>query len=170
MLGDHHHWRKTYAYEGSARVPFLLDLPDRDGTAPIDRPVGLEDVAPTLLDAVGIEIPETVEGRSVLPLLDGDPEWRDHYHGEHGAIYHPTNACQYLVGERWKYVWNPVTGEESLFDLGSDPVETRNLAGDPDHADRTDDLRAALVDRLDGRSEGFVEDGELRTVDGDVWP
>lgn len=171
MLGDHHLWRKTYGFEGSARVPMFLRLPpsvEADHGRRIDRPVGLEDVMPTLLDAAGAPIPDTVEGRSLLPLLadgGGSINWREAYHGEHApGSYHPKNGVQYLVDSSTKYVWNPVTGEELLFDLDSDPGEERNLAALDDHADERDAWRERLVARLDGRPEGFVEDGGLSTI------
>jgi arylsulfatase len=76
MLGDHHLFRKTFPYEGSARVPMLLRAPRRlaerlglrQGVAS-DAPAGLQDVLPTLLDAAGVPLPEGVTGRSLLDLL-----------------------------------------------------------------------------------------------------
>lgn len=167
MLGDHHLWRKCYGYESSARVPFIVKPPGRvDGARGqiVDRPVGLEDVMPTLLDACGETVPQTVEGNSVCPLLENPTtdEWREYYHGEHGPIYEPENATQYLLGERFKFVWNPVTGTELLFDLRDDPLEERDLSDDPKHADVLEDLQDRLVDRLRGRKEGFT-DGEALT-------
>jgi arylsulfatase A-like enzyme len=172
MLGDHHLWRKAYAYEGSARVPLLLRFPDgweQEPAGVIDRPVGLQDVAPTILDAAGIDAPDSMDGRSLLDLVD-DPErddWRSAYHGEHGPTYADENACQFLVDEETKYVWNPVTGDELLFDLDADPDEEHDRSGE-----RPEELaawRGRLADRLAGRPEGFVEDGDLRTVGPDAW-
>ena len=80
MLGDHNLFRKTWPYEGSIRVPFLARAPEwMDCTAglSVDRPVGLQDVMPTILDAGGVPIPESVDGASVLPFMRGDsPAWR----------------------------------------------------------------------------------------------
>jgi len=168
MLGDHYLWRKTYAYEGSARVPMIVRFPE--GTdcprgQTIDRPVGLEDVAPTILDFLDLPIPDAVEGRSLLDLVQRPEraDWREFYHGEHGPIYDPENACQYLVGDRQKYVWNPITHDELLFDLIDDPGETTDLAGDPDHEEARQRWRDRLIETLADRQEGFVEGGELRT-------
>jgi arylsulfatase A-like enzyme len=169
MLGDHYHWRKTYAYEGSARVPFIVNHPAMDPTPSIDCPVGLEDVAPTLLEATNIAIPSSMDGQSVLSLLDGDPAWRNRYHGEHGPIYDPTNACQFLVDERWKYIWNPITDEDLLFDLQEDPQETRSLAEDPDYDAKREQFRSSLVETLRDRPEGFVHEGRLCAVDPEAW-
>ncbi|UTF52446.1 arylsulfatase [Natronosalvus rutilus] len=171
MLGDHHMWRKTYAYEGSARVPLLLRFPDSMGLPQeqlIDRPVGLEDVMPTLLSVAGVDVPDAVEGRNLLDLVR-DPDrgdWREWYHGEHAAgSYDPENGTQYLIDGRFKYVWNPVTDSELLFDLAHDPGEERDLSNEAEHASDLERARIAMIDRLAGRPEGFVEDGELVPTD-----
>jgi arylsulfatase A-like enzyme len=174
MLGDHHLWRKTYAYESSSRVPLVVRFPgsfEGQRGQVIDRPVGLEDLMPTILSAVDADVPDTVEGSNLLDLVaDPDREdWRAAYHGEHGPIYDPENACQWLVDEDTKYVWNPVTGEELLFDLAEDPGETENLAGDPEHEGELDRWRAGLADRLADRPEGFVEDGSLQAIPDVDW-
>ena len=170
MLGDHLLWRKTYAYEGSARVPMLMRFPEAMEVPRkrlIDRPVGLEDVMPTLLGVAGVSVPEGVEGRNLLDLVR-DPDrddWRTWYHGEHAAgSYDPENGMQFLTDGRLKYVWNPVTGRELLFDLERDPGEERDRAADDGYADDLERARSALIGRLGDRPEGFVEDGSLSTT------
>ncbi|WP_162989913.1 arylsulfatase [Natronorubrum halophilum] len=170
MLGDHYLWRKTYAYEGSARVPMVLRLPesmDLPRKQLVDRPVGLEDVMPTLLSVADVPVPETVEGSDLLELVR-DPDrddWREWYHGEHAAgSYDPENGCQYVVDGRHKFVWNPATGEELLFDLEEDPNELYDRTDDEAYADVLKRGRTAMVDRLSNRPEGFVEDGALTTT------
>lgn len=170
MLGDHHLWRKTYGYEGSARVPMVMrfhDAFDGERSQFIDRPVGLEDIMPTLLEIADAPVPDTVEGRSLLDLVE-DPErtdWRDWYHGEHApGSYDPENGAQYVVDEETKFIWNPVTGEELLFDLADDPGETTDLSGRSGHTDRHEDAKQFLVERLADRDEGFVSGSELATV------
>jgi len=169
MLGDHYLWRKTYAYEGSARVPLLVRLPETTDVTPagtVDQPVGLEDIAPTLLDLAGTDVPETVEGRNLLELIrepDRD-DWRRYYHGEHGPIYDDENACQWVVSIDRKYIWNPATNDELLFDLDGDPAETKNLADCPEWEVERDRYRETLIDLLSNRPEGFVRNGDLRPV------
>ncbi len=66
MMGDHHLLRKSYAYEGSARIPFVIKYPngwDRP-TGSFEQVVGLQDIMPTCLDAAGVEIPDSVTGSS----------------------------------------------------------------------------------------------------------
>ena len=106
MLGDHNLFRKTFAYEGSARIPFMVNAPkwlvNESGTASASV-VGLQDVMPTLLDAAGAEIPDTVDGASLLPLMRGeDTAWRDYLHGEHLGTYRPEDAMQYLTDGKEK--------------------------------------------------------------------
>ena len=163
MLGDHNLWRKTYAYEASARVPFVVMCPDSlkpQRNREIDQLVGWEDIMPTFLDVAGAPIPDSVEGRSVLPLLRGETEgWREVYHGEHAPCYHPENANQFLTDSRWKYIWNPITGEEQLFDLVSDPDECLNLARSENGT--LNSWRQKMVKQLEGRSEGLSDGKQL---------
>jgi arylsulfatase A-like enzyme len=175
MLGDHFHWRKTYPYEGSARVPLLIRYPasftdEYENERYIDRPVGLEDIMPTILDVTGTDCPPTVDGRNLLDLAISPDrqDWRQLYHGEHGPTYHEATACQYLVGD-FKYVWNPLTGDELFFDLESDPNELTNLVQNPDYHAQLERHRDALTDRLAGRPEGFSDGESLSTVPTDTW-
>lgn len=163
MLGEHGLFRKSFPYQGSVHVPFLLAGP-ADG--PIARgqvvhaPVELRDVMPTLLDAAGLPVPEGLDGRSVLPLLDpGSPTpWRRFLHGEHTLF---GMSMQWLTDGSEKYVWMSGTGREQLFDLEADPTELHDLAAVPASADRVALWRARLVEVLDGREEGYVEGGRL---------
>jgi len=166
LLGDHYQWHKSKAWEGSARVPFVIKADEATSVKcgqVVDDPVGLEDIMPTLLDVAGVDIPESVEGRSVLPLLrNEDPEWRPYYHGEYNG--NGDEDMQFLVDESMKYVWFSTTGEEFLFDLDSDPGETENIATGTQFESTAERWRSRLVDELEQRPEGFVEGGDLVTA------
>ena len=171
MLGDHHLWRKTYAYQGSARVPFIVCPPagaEAKRNVECEQVVGWEDIMPTFLEAAGVPIPETVEGRSLMPLLRGETDdWRPHYHGEHSACYHPDNVNQFLTDGSWKYVWNPSTGEEQLFNLQDDPLECRDLAGESSGV--LEEWRQRMVRELEGREEGLSDGERLIPNNIPVW-
>jgi len=173
MLGDHHLWRKTYAYEASARVPFIVNPPaamDVPRNIELPQTVGWEDVMPTFLEVAGAEIPATVEGRSILPLLRGETDgWRPYYHGEHSPCYHPENANQFLTDGRWKYIWNPIDGSEQLFHLEEDPQECRDLAADTDAIEMLEEWRARMVLELRGREEGLSDGEKLIPGKVPVW-
>jgi arylsulfatase len=170
MLGDHDMYRKSVAYEGSAHIPFLLHLPDAlrerlGDPREIDAIVELRDLMPTLLDLAGADVPDGVDGVSLLPALRGEAGTRDHLHGEHviGSLGH--HSMQWIRSSRWKYIWFSGDGHEQLFDVEADPHELTDLAAapsaDPSAAQELARHRDLLVDALAGREEGFVRDGRL---------
>jgi arylsulfatase A-like enzyme len=157
MLGDHYLWRKSRAYEASARVPFLMAGPEHLGFGRgrrCDAVATHADIMPTILEAAGAPVPDTVDGRSLLPLVQGrSTEWRDDLHIEHAPHQHA------LTDGRWKYIWEVASGREQLFDLSADPDECRDLSGEDGAKETLADWRDRLVRRLEGRPEGFT-DGE----------
>lgn len=177
MLGDHHMWRKGYPYEGSARIPFFIKGPGIPQHATIEDVVEIRDWMPTLLECAGIDIPQGIDGRSVLGLIrgpqgeqvhlpddqphsgnvSGEP-WREYLHGEH--VLHGW-SMQFIRSLHFKYVWISGTGREQLFDMENDPHELHNLAVDPAYSDVLTAHRAELIRHLEDREEGFVQDGKL---------
>jgi len=159
MLGDHYCWAKSLPYEGAARVPLLIRTPERFGIRPgtvVEAPVGLEDLMPTVLEMAGVAVPETVEGRSLLPLLCGEPtDWRPWIQIECATGF------QCLTDGKEKYVWFTRDGVEQFFDLTEDPQELRNLIGAPDRVDRVGWWRAQLVQALRDRPEGWSDGSRL---------
>ncbi|PWH07478.1 arylsulfatase [Brachybacterium endophyticum] len=168
MLGDHDMYRKSVGYEGSAHIPFLLHLPPALREKVGDpREVGdvveLRDLMPTLLDLVGIPVPEGVDGASLLPAMRGEQQVRDHLHGEHVISALGRHSMQWIRTERHKYLWFSGDGHEQLFDLEDDPHELADLAQDPAHAEQLARHRALLIAALEGREEGYVRGGDLVT-------
>jgi len=169
MLGDHQWTRKTRALEGSARIPFLIKLPDEVGVDAgqiRDEVVELMDIMPTCLDLAGAPIPESVEGSSLLRRLrDGTP-WRERIHGEQSAVGGEDTGMQYLTDGRRKYIWEPGLGRELFFDLEKDPLERINLAEKSHLENDISSWRNDLIARLADRPEGFVKDGRLQKLPG----
>ncbi|MFA5689853.1 MAG: sulfatase-like hydrolase/transferase [Kiritimatiellales bacterium] len=165
MLGDHYLFRKTYPYEGSARIPFLIQPPESAGIQPgqvCSAPVCHEDIMPTLLDFAGVPAPDCVEGRSLVPLMrNPETEWREYLHGEHGNCYGEHQSNHYLTDGKEKYVWYTHSGKEQLFDLTADPDELHNLAASGKHTKRLEQWHSRLVQELDGRPEGFTDGKKL---------
>jgi len=159
MLGDHYLWHKIVPYEPSARVPMLMRAPKRFGIRPgtvAEQPVSLADVMPTILDLAGVPAQPGVQGASLLPLARGEATPpREPVHIEHAPLHHA------LTDGREKYVWFVADGREQFFRLVDDPTECRDLASHPDRADRVAQWRAAMVQRLAGRPEGFSDGKEL---------
>jgi arylsulfatase A-like enzyme len=169
MMGDHHLHRKTYAYEGSARIPFLIRYPawmkTRSGT--FEHVVGLQDVMPTILEAAGVPAPSSVTGKSVLQAARSE-SWREFFHGEHSPCYSLEEAMHYLTNGKEKYIWFPATGEEQFFDLVNDRQELRDLGRDPACASRVARWRQRLVELLGRRGDGF-SDGKKLLIRKDRW-
>lgn len=167
MLGDHNLFRKTFAYEASARVPFFALAPrhmDFPADIVTNAPVGLQDVMPTFLDLAGVPQPDTVTGRSVLPLMRREaPRWREILHGEHAGYYSYDQGVHFLTDGHAKYIWYSQTGQEHLFNLDEDPSERHDLALHDDAEAAIAPWRSRLIAQLVGRPEGFT-DGERLIV------
>lgn len=165
MLGDHHLWRKTYAYEGSAHIPLIVRLPvsmQRNCVSEVFEPVCLQDIMPTILDICGVSLPQSVDGSSLLPLMRGESTpWREYVHGEHCASYAEDEEMQYVTDGRWKYIWFPRKNSEQLFDLVHDPYECCNLAVGEEHRGQLLLWRKRLVDKLAPRQAGLTDGDRL---------
>lgn len=165
MTGDHHLWRKSYAYEASANIPMLLRWPEGLGAERgqhLAQPVEIRDVLPTFLDAAGATIPEAVEGESMLNLVRGNTkDWREYIDLEHDVCYDVRNHWTALTDGKIKYIFHAFDGEEQLFDLVADPGETKDLAGDAANAEQLQLWRGRMIKHLEPRGEEWVKDGNL---------
>jgi len=166
MTGDHHLWRKSYAYEPSARIPMLMRWPS--GLVASQRgqvsmaSVELRDILPTFLEAASAPGAETLDGRSLLQLVGGKTvEWRKYIDLEHDICYSPENHWSALTDGRRKYIFHAKEGEEQFFDLEKDRGELNDLASEPAYQDQLREWRNRLVDHLAERGERFVQDGKL---------
>lgn len=161
QLYDHGQVAKGLPYEGSTHIPFFLRFPRSWGLpagTTVDAPVELRDVLPTLCDLASVPVPDSIEGRSVLPLCRGETtEWRDHVHGEH-TVGNLSN--HWIVDREWKYVWYSQTGMEQLFHLAEDPKEEHELSAK--RPAKLAEYRTRLINELWDREEGFVVEGKLQ--------
>jgi arylsulfatase A-like enzyme len=168
MMGDHHHWRKTRAYEGSARVPMILFWPESlqlnamRGQVREDL-VELRDLLPTFLDAAGLPQPDIMDGSSMLNTLKAKP-WREVLDLEHAQIYEPDNAWVALTNERYKYIYFTLTGQQQLFDLQNDPHELFDLASKEvieENEALVKEWRSRMIKHHEIRGEPWVKNGDL---------
>lgn len=168
MTGDHHMWRKTYAYEASARIPMVMRWPEGLPDAPrgqrCSSPVELRDILPTCLSAAGQPYdPARFDGGNMLSLVQGHPgPWREYIDFEHDVCYGKSNHWNALANSKWKYIFHAFDGQEQLFDLENDPGELHDLAKDGAHSKTLVEWRQRMVDHLSVRGEKWVKNGKLQ--------
>src|SRR6266436_992814 len=173
LCGDHgeslgEHGEKTHGffiYNATMHVPLIIRLPENRlpenaaARAVVD-PVSLVDLMPTVLGAVGLEIPSQVQGRSLLPQLRGDRTGRDR--SDQAA------RDRVLYGEtfmpRIHFNWSELRGTENtkyhfidaprseLYDLAKDPGEVHNLFTEKKAV--AEEMRAKLVGMIRDYSSG----------------
>lgn len=166
MTGDHHLWRKSYAYEPSARVPMLMRWPAGLLSAArgqvMTQPVELRDLLPTFAECAGASLATPPDGRSLLELVRSQGKgWRDWIDLEHDVCYSPENHWNALTDGREKYIFHARNGEEQLFDLAADPHELKDLAGEASRGAGLRAWRTRMIDHLAVRGETFVSGGKL---------
>lgn len=163
MLFDHSLWRKVFPYEGSTHIPFLVHVGKHVASMLPHKVSGvmeLRDIMPTLLDLCDIELPKSVDGRSLKShILSKEQHIRDYLHGEHS--FHSGFSNHYIVSEHDKYIWYSETGREQYFDLRSDPMESHDAIQEEAAQERIQILRAYLIQELQGREEGYSDGHQL---------
>lgn len=138
FIGERGYAGKWLAYEPSIRVPLIIHDGRNHGTvggSVIDKMVLNLDLPETILDLAGIEIPGVMQGRSLVPLLDGEESvWRTETFLEHTWTRPPHDVIprhESLRTDDLKYTHYIDHAREELYDFASDPDEASNLAGDP---------------------------------------
>jgi arylsulfatase A-like enzyme len=132
FLGDHGWFDKRFMYEQALRVPFMVRSPGmiKGGTVR-DEFLANIDNAPTVLDLAGIEVPKTMQGRSVVPLLQGEvpKDWRKsvYYHYYEFGDPHWVEPHYGIRTERYKLISYYNINQWELFDLRLDPDEMESL-------------------------------------------
>ncbi|MCC5805226.1 MAG: sulfatase-like hydrolase/transferase [Opitutales bacterium] len=162
MMGSHGMLGKRVMNQESIRVPLMVRLPGQRRMQRIRGPVSQIDLVPTLLELMGSAPEEDLHGTSRAPILGGDDtqlsedvvvSWNDHEANRQALARKPVHDWQVdLAGSRerflaavtepvrtlitadgWRFSTSPGLGEPSLYNLREDPLERRNLAGDPRH-------------------------------------
>jgi arylsulfatase A-like enzyme len=149
FLGDHGWFDKRFMYEQSIRMPFLIRWPGvvRPGT--VQKAMALNvDFAPTFMEMAGLGVPADMQGRSLLPLLKGEPpaDWRRswYYRYYHDPGDHNTRAHYGVRTETHKLIYFWKKDQWECYDLVHDPDELHNLAADPAQADLVAGLKREL--------------------------
>lgn len=139
-LGDHTFWQKSNLHEQVIRVPLIIAAP---GIAPArSRSLAqLVDVFPTVCELTGAPILESVEGKSLVPVLR-DPSAQVNA----AAFSYVLGGHHALRTDRWAFM-RYADGTEELYDMDADPGQHRNLATHPAHQETLAQLRQQLDQR-----------------------
>jgi arylsulfatase A-like enzyme len=157
---------KRSCHDASIRVPTVLHGPGLTGVGALPHLVSHVDLAPTVLDAAGIAVPDEMQGRSIMPLIRGEEvNWPD----DVLVQISESQVGRALRTDGWKYSalapggdgWETASAkhyvDDCLYDLDADPHELHNLVGDPSYADVLGRLRWRLTERI-------AESGEPRPM------
>lgn len=159
MLGQRGRFEKHCSYEPAVRSPLVVRYPDRVKAGSNSRSlVEFIDIVPTLLDLCSVDIPAQVEGGSFASLFE-NPYYEhrsfvvvEYAENEEAMIRDHNYKLVYITGNRARddgYKTAQPTGRRILlFDMNSDPEETTNLAGRPEHAERIDSMLKKLADHM----------------------
>jgi arylsulfatase A-like enzyme len=121
-VGSHGLMGKMNLYDHSVRVPLILRGPGVPEGVQQDALCMGFDLYPTLCDLCAIPIPDTVEGKSLKPVLERET------HTHRDTVFSTYRDVQRMVRtDRYKYIFYPQIDKEQLFDLTSDPHELTNL-------------------------------------------
>ena len=144
LLGDHNLAYKWLMYDPIVHVPMIIRHPGSiEQPSEVHDLVSLMDIGPTILEAVGIDIPTYMEGRSLLPYLRGEAiKPREFVFCEDNYQIMMRNQTHKLV----YYIGQPEEGE--LYDLQTDPHELYNLWHKSEHQALKNDLHLKLLDWL----------------------
>ncbi|MBB4196741.1 choline-sulfatase [Rhodoblastus sphagnicola] len=141
MLGERGLWYKMSFFEGACRIPLIVHAPSRFQPHVVEQAVSLVDLLPTLCDLGGAAPPAEIDGRSLLPHLEG-AGGHDEVFGEYCAEGVVAPMVMIRRG-RWKFIHAPGDPDQ-LYDLDADPDELENLA---DSAPEAKDFRAETARR-----------------------
>ena len=146
MLGERGLWFKMSFFEGSVRVPLFIHAPERFAPRCVDGPVSTLDILPSLLEMAGGNVPENLDGHSLVPACEGELEPRTIF-----SEYMAEGAIAPMVMLRqgsWKLNVCP-RDPDQLFNLEDDPHELTNLAGSAAVKQSAEAMRAAITQRYD---------------------
>lgn len=166
FASDHGYWygehglsvERRLPYEEAARIPLLVRYPQLVKAGGVIDDMALSiDLAPTLLELAGFEPPQTMDGRSLAPLLKGERpgNWRTSFLIEYytDMVFPRVFKMGYkaIRTERYKYIhYTDLEGMDELYDLKSDPYEMKNVIDDP--------AAQATLGKLKEELEAFLKD------------
>lgn len=152
FLGEHGWFDKRFMYEECERTPMLVRYPAAIKAGSHSDALAMNiDIAPTVLDFAGVDVPSDMQGRSLRPVLEHrgrtPKNWRDavYYHYYEYPSWHSVKRHYGIRTENYKLIhfYNDVD-EWELYDMKADPQELHNVYDDPDYASVKEDMHRRL--------------------------
>lgn len=111
----------TVVYEEQTHVPLIIKIPKLKGVI-ITQQAQIIDLLPTILDILNINETQTIEGKSLLPIMkgSGDADFNKY-------VFTETDVVRAVRTNGWKLIENRISGKYELYDLNTDPSEKINL-------------------------------------------
>jgi arylsulfatase A-like enzyme len=152
FLGEHGWFDKRWMYEESMRMPFVIKYPKliKPNTR-VEDVIANIDIAPSILELTGIEIPEEIQGKSFVKLLSEkeSKDWRQsmYYQYYEYPFWHHVQPHYGIRTDRYKLIhfYYDVDIWE-FYDLNDDPQELNNLIDSKDHKAFIEELKRDLYE------------------------
>jgi len=173
-LGDLGLYDKRFMYEPGLKTPLIARGPGvKAGSVPTQFVANI-DLAPTFLDLAGLEVPDSMQGRSLAPILRGESptDWRTsvyyrYYHdpGHHNTVAHlGVRTATHKLIHYWKQ------DAYEMFDLVTDPAEQNNLLFSEANRSKPEIAAkfAELKDEIARLQKQYKDDGQF--ADPATWP
>lgn len=152
FLGEHGWFDKRWIFEESAKSPLLIRWPAKiKAGSQSSAIVSLMDFAPTFCELAGVAAEPSMQGRSIVPILEGNQpkDWRDslYYHYYEYPVPHHVRPHYGLITDRYKLVhyYTPDLDEWELLDRQVDPAEHKNFYNDSNYTQVREDLKKQLL-------------------------
>ncbi len=169
FLGEKGWFDKRWIYEESLRMPLIVHWPEGiDPGLVSEELVQNLDLAPTILELAGTQVPDYMQGRSMVPLLMGESptDWRDavYYHYYEGPpVVHRVARHYGVRTDRYTLAHFPDHDEWELFDLEVDPDQIRSVYGESEYSD----IQEQLKSKIDELQEKYQDDTWSNIDQGD---
>ncbi len=154
-LGDHTNWGKHTNFEYATRCPLIIKAPGKVQGEINQSPSELLDIYPTLIELAGFQIPDTLDGNSLVPILDGTSDEVKAFaisQFKRGGKKGFSLRSEYYQYVEWRN--DDVVDHRQLFNFVNDPYQTNNICSTPEGVE--------LVDTFSIRLNTYLETGENR--------
>lgn len=161
-MGRHGCYHKQTSHDHDAHVPLVMAGPGIPRGESREGMVYLYDLFPTLCDLADLRTPESVEGHSLLPILEGDD-----LSGRH-VLYHAyVQNWRAVYDGRYRFLAyagddkerGTIVRKNFLFDMQEDPLEANDLSAAPGHVSTMERLESLLLDQRDAYSDPVISGG-----------